>query len=78
MKKRILRNHKLINVLVEHSKIDPVTVGRYHNICTLSPKFTPDDVAPLCDTVGQWPVPRKAQGKNFIIFDRYPEEPKEA
>lgn len=75
MKNKILRNHKLINYLAEHKKITLVTVNATHVVCTLSPKFTPDDVQPLCDAVGQWPMPRKIDGNYYIVFERYPNEP---
>ena len=72
MKNRILRNHKLINFLVDYKKIRLVSVNSTHVICTLSDKFTPDDVAPLCDAVGQFPMPRKSGDGNYIIFERFP------
>jgi hypothetical protein len=75
MKNKILRNHKLINLLVEHKKITLVTVNATHVVCTLSNKFTPDDVQPLCDAVGQWPMPRKVDGHYYIVFERYPNQP---
>lgn len=71
-KTRILRNHKLINFLVDHAKIDLVSVSKDKVICTLSKTFTPDDVKPLCDAVNQWPTPRRQDGKYYIIFERYP------
>lgn len=74
MKNKILKNHKLINFLVDHKKITLVTVNSSHVVCTLSPKFTPDDVKPLCDIVGQWPMPRKVEDKYYIVFERYPNE----
>ena len=70
--KKLLRNHKLINYLTDHKLIDLVTVSKTHIVATLSPRFTPDDVKPLCDTVGQWPIPRKKGGQHFIIFERFP------
>ena len=70
--KKPLRNHKLINFLADQRLIDMVSVSKTHVIATLSPRFTPDDVKPLCDTVGQWPVPRKKGGQFFIIFERFP------
>lgn len=69
---KILKNHKLINYLVEHPKIELVSVSKDNVICTLSRNFTPDDVKPLCDAVQQWPMPRRQDGKYFIIFERYP------
>ena len=71
-----LKNHKLINYLVDHRKISMVTVNATHVICTLSQKFTPNDVQPLCDAVGQWPMPRRLNGNNYIVFERYPSAPK--
>ena len=64
-KTRILRNHKLINFLVDHAKIDLVSVSKDKVICTLSKTFTPDDVKPLCDAVNQWPTPRRQEGKAY-------------
>ena len=43
-----------------------------HVICTLSDKFTPDDVKPLCDAIGQWPIPRKSGDRKYIVFERFP------
>ncbi|MBP5376335.1 MAG: hypothetical protein J6Y38_08410 [Bacteroidaceae bacterium] len=76
--KRYLKNHKLINFLADHSKIEMVSVSKTRVIATLSAKFTPDDVKPLCDAIGQWPVPRRNGGKNFIIFERFPNFEKQA
>lgn len=70
--KKNLKNHKLINLLVDHSKIEMVSVTKTHVIATLSPKFTPDDVQPLCDQIGQWPMPRKKDNQYYIIFERFP------
>lgn len=75
MKNKILKNHKLINFLVDHRKITMVSVNKTHVVCTLSDKFTPDDVAPLCDAVGQFPIPRKQAGGNYIVFERFPQMP---
>ncbi len=72
MKNKILKNHKLINYLVDHRKIDMVSVTKTHVIATLSRKFTPDDVQPLCDAIGQWPMPRKNDKNYYIIFERFP------
>ena len=72
MKNRILKNHKLINFLADHSKIVMVSVTKTQVIATLSPKFTPDDVQPLCDTIGQWPIPRRKDDVNYIVFERFP------
>ena len=72
MKNKYLKNHKLINLLVDHSKIEMVSVTKTHVIATLSPKFTPDDVQPLCDAVGQWPMPRRKDNVNYIMFERFP------
>ena len=70
--KKNLRNHKLINFLADHRLIALVSVSKTHVVATLSPKFTPDDVKPLCDVVGQWPIPRSKGGQKFIIFERFP------
>ncbi len=75
---KYLRNHKLINLLVDHKKIEMVSVTKTHVIATLSPKFTPDDVRPLCDAIGQWPMPRKSGAGNHIIFERFPNFDKKA
>ena len=68
------KNHKLINYLVDHKKIDLVSVTKNHIICTLSPRFTPEDVKPLCDEVGQWPIPHRRGSDNYITFERYPKD----
>ena len=73
---KILKNHKLINLLVEQRNIDLVSVSRDKVVCTLGKDFGPDDVEPLCNAVGQWPQPRRQDGKYYIIFERYPEMPK--
>ena len=70
---KMLKNHKLIRCLVDHRKIDLVSVDKAHVICTLSPKFTPEDVEPLCNIVGQWPTPQRRNGQNMIIFERFPQ-----
>ena len=70
--KKPLRNHKLINFLADHRLVTMVSVNKTHVVATLSPRFTPDDVQPLCDVVGQWHMPRKKNGQYFIIFERYP------
>lgn len=75
---KYLKNHKLINFLADHSKIEMVSATRTQVIATLSPKFTPDDVKPLCDKVGQWPMPRRIGDKNIIIFQRFPDFEKRA
>lgn len=69
---KILKNHKLINFLADHSKIEMVSVTKSQIVATLSPKFTPDDVQPLCDKVGQWPMPRRDGNRNYIVFQRFP------
>ena len=74
MKSKILKNHKLINYLADHRKITLVSVNKTHVICTLSDSFTPDDVNPLCDAVGQFPMPRKRTEGNYIIFERFPKD----
>ena len=71
--KKPLRNHKLINYLADHSKIQMVSVTKTHVIATLSDKFTPDDVQPLCDIIGQWPMSRRSGNGNHIIFERFPQ-----
>ena len=75
MTKKILKNHKLINYLVDHKKISLVSVSKDQVICTLGKTFNPDDVQPLCDAVGQWPLPRRQGDQYYIIFSRYPIEP---
>lgn len=70
----ILKDHRLIKVLVDHRKIDFVTVSKTKIICTLSTKFRPDDVDILWHQVGQWPMTQKKNGKNYIVFDRFPDE----
>ncbi|MBQ6227313.1 MAG: hypothetical protein IJK08_01965 [Prevotella sp.] len=72
MKNKLLKNHKLINFLVDHRKITLVSVNATHVICTLSDNFTPDDVKPLCDAIGQWPMPRKQGDRKYIVFERFP------
>ena len=51
--KKPLRNHKLINYLADHRLVSMVSVTKTHVIATLSPRFTPNDVQPLCDDIGQ-------------------------
>ena len=70
--KKPLRNHKLINYLADHRLVSMVSVTKTHVIATLSPRFTPNDVPPLCDDIGQWPMPRKKNGQYFVIFERFP------
>lgn len=72
MANTILKDHRLIKVLVDHKKIDFVTVSKTKVVCTLSPKFYPADVDTLWHRTGQWPVTQKRNGKNYIIFDRFP------
>lgn len=73
MKNKLLKNHKLINFLVDHRKISLVSVNKTHIVCTLSPKFTPEDVEPLCSAIGQWPLPRKSGDNKYIVFERFPD-----
>jgi hypothetical protein len=68
------KNHKLINYLADHKKIELVSVNKTYVICTLSKKFTPDDVQPLCDAVGLWPIPQRRGSDNYITFLRFPED----
>ena len=71
--KKPLKNHRLINYLADHRLISLVSVNKTHVIATLSPKFTPEDVKPLCDIVGQWPMPRRNGSQYFIVFERFPD-----
>lgn len=70
MNNKILKNHKLINYLTDHKKIDLVSVNRTLIICTLSPKFLPSDVDEVFKMSGQMPMIQSKNGKRFVIFLR--------
>lgn len=68
--KQILKNHKLINFLVDYRHFDQVTIDKNWIACICSKKFTPDEVAPLAQKVGAFPVTASKDGQNFLIFKR--------
>lgn len=70
MNNKILKNHKLINYLTDHCKIDLVSVNCTHIICTLSKKFMPSDVDEVYKASGQMPMIQSRNGKRFVIFLR--------
>ena len=72
---KLLKNHTLINYLTDHRKIQMVSVTRDVILCELTDKFTPHDVEEVYRTTLQWPVTRRQNGKNYIIFRRHPVAP---
>ena len=68
-----LRNHKLINYLCDHKRIDLVSVDKKHVIATLSNKCKPSDIKAIIAVVCQLPILQKRDNQQYAIFQRYPE-----
>lgn len=70
MKKLI--NKKLVGFLMEHKKIEMVTVDRTHIVCQCKKNFLPADLEELVRNTGQEkPKLSTSQGINYVILNRY-------
>lgn len=67
-----LTNKRLVSYLMDHKHIDMVSVSKKQIVCTVSPKFKPEEVPQLLADTGQ-SMPRMTSdaGLNYIIFPRY-------
>lgn len=66
-----LVNKKLIGFLMEHRKIEIITVDKSHVVAQCKKNFMPGDLKPMLDEIGQEPKLTTSGGINYIIFNRY-------
>lgn len=69
--KNKLVNKKLVGFLMEHRKIEMITVNQSHVVAQCKKNFMPADLNPMIDQVGQSPKLSTQEGTNYIIFNRF-------
>lgn len=66
-----LVNKKLVGFLMEHRKIEIITVNKSHVVAQCRKTFLPSDLKPMLEEIGQEPKLTTSGGVNYIIFNRY-------
>lgn len=71
MAKNKIVNKRLVSLLMDHKKIDIVTVDKSYIVAQVSKKFFPSDLKELVERVKQDPKCTTQDGVNCIVFNRW-------
>lgn len=71
LEKKTLTNKRLISLLMDHRKIELITISKDKIICQCYKSFYPSDLKPLIDATGQKPTLTTSEGVNYIVFKRF-------
>lgn len=70
MSQKKIVNKRLVALLMDHKKIDVVTVDKTYVVAQVNKKFFPSDLKTLVAEIGQDPKCTTQDGVNCIIFNR--------